>query len=217
MKMKWMRWTSLLLVICMMLSMVACSKKPTIVGTWKGTINFGETLSDAFESGLGEDAENMKKYFDFNDMTIEMVLEFDKEDNCVMKFDEASSEEFAEDVINIFSEGMQSYMNEILEPLGYSADEYAKSQGKTWDEIIAENFDVNSMMEGMFQEYAMKYKLEGDKLYTYAPTDNYDEGECAYIQLDTEKMVWTAIENMGDEESVYGDLKNILPIEFVRQ
>lgn len=219
MRTKWMKLTAMLLVVCMMFCLTACGK-PSIVGTWKGTMEVGNVLTQTLTEALGEeDMAELAAYLDLEGMQLDMLVEFDAEGNCAIRYEQASAEAFTTEFVQRFSDAMKAYLDEYLKTIGFSVEQILAQSGKTWDEYLAESIDISELADGFLNEFEMKYQLEDEhNLYTYNEGQNYDEGECTVVQVGPEKMVWVSMRNMDDsEDSIYWIFGEMLPIEFIRQ
>lgn len=219
MRTKWMKLTAMLLVVCMMFGLTACGK-PSIVGTWKGTMEVGNVLTQTLTEALGEeDMAELAAYLDLEGMQLDMLVEFDAEGNCAIRYEQASAEAFTTEFVQRFSDAMKAYLDEYLKSVGFSVEQILAQSGKTWDEYLAESIDISELADGFLNEFEMKYQLEDEhNLYTYNEGQNYDEGECTVVQVGPEKMVWVSMRNMDDsEDSIYWIFGEMLPIEFIRQ
>ena len=213
-----MKWVTLLLVVCMMLGMTACGK-PSIVGTWKATLQVGNIFTDAVTKALAEeDTAQIMEYLEFDELELTIIAKYDKEGNCSIQFEKESAEEFATEFKEALTNAMKLHFAEYFKTVGFSIEQYESATGKEFDDFLEESIDVDQVVQGVLKEYKLNYELDNHNLYTYNSSENKDEGECTVVQVGPEKMVWVSMRDLGDSESELSGLFNALfPIEFIRQ
>lgn len=186
---------ALLTVLCMVLCACAKSDEELIVGTWKGTVECGDYFNDLMATQLGD----MADYFDFGDLSFDLLLTFDEDGEYEIELDEDSVDAFSDECVEIMRASLRDYMEDAFaSQLGdKSLDAYLESLGYSFDELMAESgMDTEALTGSMMDAFSSaenkgdyevddgeldmdgsihEYELDGDKLTIEAPEDADDE------------------------------------------
>ncbi len=171
----------------------------SIVGTWEAEVDFAEYLTDTMASELGE----MASYFDFQDLTLKLVLTFEEDGTYTLSGDKASAEKLFSDLLEQLKPGMVKYLEEQLKASGMemTVDELLAMSGTTMDALMEQSFSeemIDEMLEDM--ESDGEYEIDGDLLYL-------DGDECEF------KLKGDALTIDSDDA---GDVAFLFPLELER-
>ena len=199
---------AVLLTLAMLLGLAACGSsgsaaKPTIVGNWKGTIDFGPILATAMQMKFDE-ALNVGVTFTFNE-----------DGTYTSAVDKDSVEDMMDTLVDVAIEIVISMSGN--EDIDLEA-ELAK-EGMTMAEF-KEQMKANMKLEDMMgdMEETGYYKYEDGKFYTAEDKEDLDAGDyedCTYITLTSNKMTVTDIEQDGEKMSEI--MPDMFPMVFKKQ
>ena len=201
---------AILLTLAMLLSLAACGtsggsgdSKPTIVGTWKGSVDIGAAMAAATQMEFDEPLE-MGITFTYNaDGTYSAMIEEDSMDDLV---------ETMVDLAIELSLSMTGDPDFDLEA------ELAK-QGMTMKEF-REQLKTSMNVEEMFEEAEENgyYKYEDGKIYSAEEKEDLDadeDVEITYVTLTSSKMTITDVEQDGEKMSEV--MPDMFPMVFTKQ
>jgi hypothetical protein len=201
---------AILLTLAMLLSLAACGtsggsgdSKPTIVGTWKGSVDIGAAMAAATQMEFDEPLE-MGITFTYNaDGTYSAMIEEDSMDDLV---------ETMVDLMIELSISMSGDPDFDLEA------ELAK-QGMTMKEF-REQLKTSMNVEEMFEEAEENgyYKYEDGKIYAAEEKEDLDadeDVEITYVTLTSSKMTITDVEQDGEKMSEV--MPDMFPMVFTKQ
>ena len=199
---------AILLTLAMLLGLAACgssgdSAKPTIVGTWKGAIDFGPILATAMQMKFDEALD------------VDVIFTFNEDGTYTSAVDKDSVEDMMDTLVNVAIEIVISMSGN--EDLDLEA-ELAK-EGMTMAEF-KEQMKANMKLEDMMgdMEETGYYKYEDGKFYTAEDKEDLDAGDyedCTYITLTSNKMTVTDIEQDGEKMSEI--MPDMFPMVFTKQ
>ena len=201
---------AILLALAMLLSLAACSTsggsgggKPTIVGTWKGSMNMGAVLEMALQMEIDEP------------ISCSMIYTFKEDGTTSVSVDEDSladmMEALTDVVIGMMGEmfGEEFDFEAMLEEEGMTEEEFR--------EQIMASMNLEDMMGNMSVENGY-YKYEDGKLYNAAEKEdleNLEELPCIHVTLKGNTMTFTDIEQDG--ESAAEIMPDMFPMVFTKQ
>lgn len=169
-----------------------------IVGTWKGTVDCGDFLTDSFMEGLGD--EEVGSYFDFSGIGFDLVLTFEEDGTFTLEVDEASAEKLGEDVVDVITNGFHDYIEDLLasELGGQSLDDYLADKGVSFEDLmVSMGLDVDGLAETLSSSFTDmgsegEYSLEDGKLDL--------DGDISEIKLSEKSLTIYAPEGAEDNE-----------------
>ncbi len=198
---------AILLALAMLLSLAACSTsggsgggKPTIVGTWKGTMNLAAGTQMEFDESL----------------ELGVTFTYNADGTYSASVDEDSFEDFAETMVDMAIElsiSMSGNPDFDLEA------ELAK-QGMTMKEF-REQLKTSMNIDQIREEAEENgfYKYEEGKIYTAEDKDDLEAGDYIEIThittLTSSKMTVTDIEQDGEKMSEA--MPDMFPMVFTKQ
>ena len=202
------KFISLLLVAVLTLSLAACGSsgsaaKPTIVGTWKGSMDMGAVLEMALQMEIDEP------------ISCSMTYTFKEDGTTSVSVDEDSladmMEALTDVVIGMMGEmfGEEFDFEAMLEEEGMTEEEFR--------EQIMASMNLEDMMGNMSVENGY-YKYEDGKLYNAATKEDLENPEelpCIHVTLKGNTMTFTDIEQDG--ESAAEIMPDMFPMVFKKQ
>ena len=199
---------AILLTLAMLLGLAACGKsgdsaKPTIVGTWKGSIDMGAVLETALQMEIDEP------------LSCDVIYTYKEDGTASISVDEDSfadmMEALTDVVIGMMGEmfGEEFDFEAMLEAEGMTEEEFR--------EQIMASVNVEEMLGDMGAEKGY-YKYEDGKLYTAATKEdleNLEELPCIHVTLKSNTLTFTDIEQDG--ESAAEIMPGLFPLVFTKQ
>ena len=199
---------AILLTLAMLLGLAACgssgdSAKPTIVGTWKGSMDMGAVLEMALQMEIDEP------------ISCSMTYTFKEDGTTSVSVDEDSladmMEALTDVVIGMMGEmfGEEFDFEAMLEEEGMTEEEFR--------EQIMASMNLEDMMGNMSVENGY-YKYEDGKLYNAATKEDLENPEklpCIHVTLKGNTMTFTDIEQDG--ESAAEIMPDMFPMVFTKQ
>ena len=199
---------AILLTLAMLLGLAACGSsgsaaKPTIVGTWKGSMDMGAVLEMALQMEIDEP------------ISCSMTYPFKEDGTTSVSVDEDSladmMEALTDVVIGMMGEmfGEEFDFEAMLEEEGMTEEEFR--------EQIMASMNLEDMMGNMSVENGY-YKYEDGKLYNAATKEDLENPEklpCIHVTLKGNTMTFTDIEQDG--ESAAEIMPDMFPMVFTKQ
>lgn len=199
---------AILLTLAMLLGLAACGSsgsaaKPTIVGTWKGSMDMGAVLEMALQMEIDEP------------ISCSMTYTFKEDGTTSVSVDEDSladmMEALTDVVIGMMGEmfGEEFDFEAMLEEEGMTEEEFR--------EQIMASMNLEDMMGNMSVENGY-YKYEDGKLYNAATKEDLENPEklpCIHVTLKGNTMTFTDIEQDG--ESAAEIMPDMFPMVFTKQ
>ena len=199
---------AILLTLAMLLGLAACGNsgsaaKPTIVGTWKGSMDMGAVLEMALQMEIDEP------------ISCSMTYTFKEDGTTSVSVDEDSladmMEALTDVVIGMMGEmfGEEFDFEAMLEEEGMTEEEFR--------EQIMASMNLEDMMGNMSVENGY-YKYEDGKLYNAATKEDLENPEklpCIHVTLKGNTMTFTDIEQDG--ESAAEIMPDMFPMVFTKQ
>ena len=199
---------AILLTLAMLLGLAACGSsgsaaKPTIVGTWKGSMDMGAVLEMALQMEIDEP------------ISCSMIYTFKEDGTTSVSVDEDSladmMEALTDVVIGMMGEmfGEEFDFEAMLEEEGMTEEEFR--------EQIMASMNLEDMMGNMSVENGY-YKYEDGKLYNAATKEDLENPEklpCIHVTLKGNTMTFTDIEQDG--ESAAEIMPDMFPMVFTKQ
>ena len=199
---------AVLLTLAMLLGLAACGSsgsaaKPTIVGTWKGSMDMGAVLEMALQMEIDEP------------ISCSMTYTFKEDGTTSVSVDEDSladmMEALTDVVIGMMGEmfGEEFDFEAMLEEEGMTEEEFR--------EQIMASMNLEDMMGNMSVENGY-YKYEDGKLYNAATKEDLENPEklpCIHVTLKGNTMTFTDIEQDGEKLSEI--MPDMFPMVFKKQ
>ena len=199
---------AVLLTLAMLLGLAACGNsgsaaKPTIVGTWKGSMDMGAVLEMALQMEIDEPISCSMSYTFKEDGTTSVSVDEDSLADMM--------EALTDVVIGMMGEmfGEEFDFEAMLEEEGMTEEEFR--------EQIMASMNLEDMMGNMSVENGY-YKYEDGKLYNAAEKEdleNLEELPCIHVTLKGNTMTFTDIEQDG--ESAAEIMPDMFPMVFTKQ
>ena len=119
---------------------IAGTATESIVGTWTGTVDITDYLTDTMTAA---DA-SMATYFTFSDLVMDMTMSFTAEGTCSMEFDQEGMETLINKMLEQMRPGLEKMMTEAIaaEGLDMSLEEFLEMAGISLDDLLAEVADA---------------------------------------------------------------------------
>ena len=199
-----------LLALAMLLSLAACGtgsgsgdSKPTIVGTWKGSIDIGAAMAAATQMEIDEPLE------------MGMTFTYNADGTYSATIDKDSLDDFAEIMVDLMIELSISMSGDP----NYDLEAELAKQGMTMKEF-REQLKTSMNVEEMFEEAEENgyYKYEDGKIYAAEEKDDLDadeDVEITYVTLTSSKMTITDVEQDGEKMSEV--MPDMFPMVFTKQ
>ncbi len=197
---------AVVLLLTMVLSMTGCGEEKALVGTWEGKMDMTEALNNELANADPEMGEYMK----VENFEITLRFVFGEDGSFKMEADKDSCEAAFQGMREPLEKGIRAYFEKMIKDAGLgdmTIDEVLATQGMTLDAVIdsaMEAMDTSEFVDSMKQE--CKYRLDGDKLYTYEGVVDKD----VYILIELNGDTMTLKESHGDDD-VADVMEDILP------
>lgn len=158
----------LFVVIVGILSEITAGEKEKFYGTWVAEVD----CSDLLNESLSQDDEELAEYITVEDFTMNLVLTFSEDDTYDWEIDEDSVEKSVEKLKSDMADGMTRYFEDMLkdEGIDMSVDEMLESLGVSMDEYLSEMIDTDTIMAA-YEDQEGKFDAEKGKLYMSAGLD----------------------------------------------
>lgn len=159
---------ALLLALCLLPAMAACGGAgKTVVGTWNSKVDLKEYLG----SELGEMGDYLQS------VDVEMKLVMNENKTFVMELDATA-------VIPAMKDAMMSYMTDMLDSMGMTADQFEAAYGSSLEAVVEETIQEMDTT-GLNETISGTYTEENGKLILSANgTDNTGSWEDDELSLD---------------------------------
>lgn len=203
---------ALVLALALVLSLTACAGKPSIVGTWKYTMDYNKLMeSMSEEEGTDAEDEDMKGLVDamnklFEGLTMVIVLDLKEDNSFTMSTDEASMKAANE----LIKERMPDFLKSMFGEDGLNA---MLGEGQTMDDLVnnyAEEFNTDDME---MEETKGTYTYEDGKLVL---TPEGEEAATMTVELSAKELKVTAIDAKEDDEDMMEAFSKMLPMVFTK-
>lgn len=199
---------AILLTLAMLLGLAACGSsgsaaKPTIVGTWKGSVDIGAAMAAATQMEFDEPLE------------MGITFTYNADGTYSARVDEDSFEDFAETMVDLMIELSISMSGDP----DYDLEAELAKEGMTMEEFreqLKTSMNIDQMRE-VTEENGF-YKYEDGKIYTAEDKDDLEAGdyiEITYVTLTSSKMTVTDIEQDGEKMSEA--MPDMFPIVLTKQ
>ena len=201
---------AILLALAMLLSLAACStsggsgdSKPTVVGTWKGSMDIGAAMAAANQMEFDEPLE------------LGVTFTYNADGTYSARLDEDSFEDFAETMVDLMIELSISMSGNP----DYDLEAELAKEGMTMEEFreqLKTSMNIDQMREKSGENGF--YKYEDGKIYTAEDKDDLEAGdyiEITYVTLTSSKMTVTDIEQDGEKMSEA--MPDMFPIVLTKQ
>ena len=199
---------AILLTLAMLLGLAACGSsgsaaKPTIVGTWKGSVDIGAAMAAATQMEFDEPLE------------MGITFTYNADGTYSARVDEDSFEDFAETMVDLMIELSISMSGNP----DYDLEAELAKEGMTMEEFreqLKTSMNIDQMREKSGENGF--YKYEDGKIYTAEDKDDLEAGdyiEITYVTLTSSKMTVTDIEQDGEKMSEA--MPDMFPIVLTKQ
>ena len=196
---------AILLAVFMLLGLAACEngvdEKPTIVGTWEGTVDLGKALKIAAKKDI------------YAPLLLDITYTFNADGTYSATADKDSVETMLDGLVDVMIEVMYDPDMDLEAELakeGVTMEEFKEqfvdSMGMNVDQVMP-----NLTMNGV-------YKYEDGKLFSTNDKESLDAGdyvEINYITLTTDTMTITDAEQDGEKLSEL--VPDMFPMVFTRK
>ena len=203
---------ALALALALVFSLTACAGKPSIVGTWKYTMDYNKLMESMSETeGTDAEDEDMKGMLDamnklFEGLTMVIVLDLKEDNTFTMSTDEASMKAANE----LIKERMPDFLKSMFGEDGLNA---MLGEGQTMDDLVnnyAEEFNTDDME---MEETKGTYTYEDGKLVL---TPEGEEAATMTVELSAKELKVTAIDAKEDDEDMMEAFSKMLPLVFTK-
>ena len=203
---------ALVLALALVFSLTACAGKPSIVGTWKYTMDYNKLMESMSETeGTDAEDEDMKGMLDamnklFEGLTMVIVLDLKEDNTFTMSTDEASMKAANE----LIKERMPDFLKSMFGEDGLNA---MLGEGQTMDDLVnsyAEEFNTDDME---MEETKGTYTYEDGKLVL---TPEGEEAATMTVELSAKELKVTAIDAKEDDEDMMEAFSKMLPMVFTK-
>ena len=203
---------ALVLALALVFSLTACAGKPSIVGTWKYTMDYNKLMESMSETeGTDAEDEDMKGMLDamnklFEGLTMVIVLDLKEDNTFTMSTDEASMKAANE----LIKERMPDFLKSMFGEDGLNA---MLGEGQTMDDLVnnyAEEFNTDDME---MEETKGTYTYEDGKLVL---TPEGEEAATMTVELSAKELKVTAIDAKEDDEDMMEAFSKMLPLVFTK-
>lgn len=207
------RIAAMILAVLMVASLAACTKAnpdtAKLIGTWKSDdINLNQALLEAI---AGED-EELATYFDFSDINMVIMMEFNEDGTYKMYTDEENVNEMAENIKKDICAGFEKQFGDMGAAANMTAQEVVEAAGyESIEALVDSSINTTDLTEGFTYKTEGKFILKDgyffatDDTKLNPPTNNTDDGE-AYT-LDGDKFTLKA--SVTEEEDVPDYMKTL--------
>ncbi len=149
------RIAALVLVVLTVVSFAGCSvlgalaskenpDKQAVIGSWKADVDISQTLADEVSKEVAEYAE----YFDFTGLTLAINLQLNEDDTYSLYIDEASVNDFSEQLHKVFCDGMGDMIDAICAESGVTSEDFLVASGyDTIEEFVDDSFSMTEMTD----------------------------------------------------------------------
>lgn len=193
---------TLCLALILSLLLVGCSKEPTIVGTWKTTIDMGSMLTEY----MAEADEDASKYLNFDGISFDLIFEFKEDNSYSVKVDTSSWEALSKKLFDQLKSGLTDYLQDMLKDQGMSLDDYLELAGTDMDELIdavLEEMDFDAIGEEMSSTGFLQ--LKDGKLYMGEGKDEEFDADEAFPYTLTKDTLTFNMPEVVDEDIAFVD------------
>ena len=162
----------LILMLVLMMSLTGCAaEKDKLLGTWKGSFD----LSDAINTEITAQDEELGKYLTLEGFTIEITVTFNKDDTYSMSADNSQADVLMESLLTQMEEGLKLYFEDMLkaEGINMSIDEFLAAMGISISDLLKESLPDNLMTEMLTElERSGKFAVDDGKIFLSESLDS---------------------------------------------
>ena len=199
---------AILLSLVMLISLAACTPsgggKPSIVGTWTGSMNMGAMLATAMQMDIDED------------ISCKMSFTFKEDGTYTMQMDKDSVKDAMDAVVDLVID----MLVDIYEQQGVDLEAELAKEGMTMEDFV-DTIMASANLEDMMGETEETgyYKYEDGKFYTADEKEDLEgdleDLECTHVTLEGNTMTVTDIEQDG--ESAAEIMPDMFPMVFTKK
>ncbi len=206
---------SIVLALVLALSVVmlfsGCGIEKKVVGTWKTTVDFTDSVNEMFTA---EGGEEMAEYFTIKDFKFDVVLTINEDGTYKMSADETSIKTAMTSISTQVTDGMVKMLEDLFKESGIemTVEEYLDMQGMTMDDLTKEMMESFNEEDFSDMESEGTYVIEDTKLKLTEVSEDGTSTTDVYEYVDgTIKVVELGGLDGDDEETqmlkdVLGDL-----------
>lgn len=216
------RILSLLLVLVLMLTTVACgSKKPSLVGTWKAEIELKDMINKMMETELGMPVDVETS------LIMPITLTFTEDGKASLTVDNQSIKDNMVGYLQSLGEILMEVIYQQGEAQGMSREEMDAAlelQGLAKetliDSLLAE-IDVDELFDTSELSKNGVYKVADGKLWIEDTKEDFKDTDYATFELSGDTLTITALEGDSDDTEALEEFKEmgfgLFPLVFTRQ
>lgn len=166
------------LVMSIVMLFTACGSEPSpFVGTWKGTCDY----TDYWITEMVAGDPDLEKYLDFEKLELVFVFEF-TEDEVSLSLDEASTQQFIENVEAGMIKTMDAYMADASAQNDVTPEDVYAANNTTREAFMQEMIDslhIDSMINAVAEalELSGEYDYDEEKITIFYEDNTYEEIE----------------------------------------
>ena len=208
---------ALVLALCLLFSLAACSNSPSIAGNWKYTMDFAKAMQVAGGeelASLNEMDASFTKAFEGLSMVI--VLDLKPDNTFRFYIDEASARAAVEQMMSKMGELLPSLLSSLA---GISEEELREQMteaGVSMDDLLkqmTEQINTEEMVKNLAEKAKEgTYRYENGKLYL--TINGVSENSSNYLTVELSETE-LRITDVADTEG-FQDYKVLLPLVFTK-
>lgn len=142
-----------------------------IVGKWVWNAKLSQFVN--MDSLLGEEMGEMAEYFDFSDLVVDLVYEFNADGTAKAGVQDESFPDLVNDIVDITIDGTFKMLEDMVESMNMTMEEYYASAQTTKEELIAQmkqsmdTEELETQLKDKLKETALNgyYALKDGKIY----------------------------------------------------
>ena len=178
---------------------IAGTAVESIVGTWRGTVDFTQAISEA----LGADP-SAAEYFSFENLTLDLIMTFDAQGNCTLAIDEASAKATMDTIAQVMLDGTLKLLDDLLsiQDPNFSVEDYLAASGTTMEDL-KEQISAELKMEDLVGELSQEgtYEIRDGKLYIADGDEAFTEDDASAYTLQNGVLTIEAPADADQDES----------------
>ena len=207
------------IIIASVVSLMSCGAKSDadkIIGKWAAKVDMTELMKEEFKS-LEEQGIKMNEN-DIKDLSVIMVLEFNKDGTYTYSLDEASFDEFFAKFKTTMKSVFETSLKSAAEAAGFSLEDYLSLLGMSLDDLVESSFSdemkAEMKKEASGENNKGKYKVDNGKLFTVKEDEEFKDDEYTKYEFVNDKQLkFTDVADAdSDESAIFA--KKMLPLTF---
>lgn len=203
MKKRFTRLIALILILASSICFTACSSADQLVGKWISEYEVKPLLDPIMENSIDQTEKGFKKTLlekigtAYENVCVDMVIEFGKDGVYRIKFDQNSVNAAIETIRANVSDTITAAYTEFY-------GQYGLSPSGSFDDLIDQAMAAFDLENKFKDSLTGSYAVRGDKLFFDSETDGSDY--VIYTVKDDTLTVTELSENIANRGSAYGDL-----------